>query len=445
MSGKKPRVAWFSQLNVAARSGASAHSESSAAYASDVLLPILAEHLEIDLFHDRVEPYRDFRTYHYLSCFQRHRKQPYDIFFYQVEDLKCSNFVRMHLGLMPGIVWFHDFLFTTFAPEALAYSPWTKIPSAFERRSERYELERVVLEQKKRTGPPPTRPDEPCALRESTLSALSLFSDERSHQEFLSRKVRSLGAGLKEIEPKSLFLPFPVEKRSRPEVYEPGLIAYAGSVHVEHRPHKVLEALSKLGRAYKLVWLIDKHEERQARELLNEFSIRNCSLEFSRSPSRWTDIVANAQIALHPLFSVFGRQGPYLQISMMAGVPCIVSDFGSSLYLPSELIAKVEPGFSEACQLRAVMEKLLTCDASRLREELQAYAVENFESELVSRELMQVFDACAVPAREFTQRWDKFLHLAAIETVSEIKNSCVAEEDSWAKVYLESFKELGWS
>ncbi|NDC39127.1 MAG: hypothetical protein EBZ48_13955, partial [Proteobacteria bacterium] len=119
MLSKKLRIAWFSPLP-----GGSTPIGSKSAYASEKLLPLLRASFDLELFHDEFRPYQDYPTHHYLSAFERHAAAPFDLFFYQLEDLPSSAFARAHLGLIPGVVWFHDLLFTTKCPEGLLHSSW---------------------------------------------------------------------------------------------------------------------------------------------------------------------------------------------------------------------------------------------------------------------------------------------------------------------------------
>ncbi len=438
MEGKL-RVAWFSLLNHTASAGSS-----SAAYVSDTLLPHLRDTFEIDLFHDSFSAYKDYNTYHYLSCYQKHRANPYNVFFYQLEDTKACNFARMHLGLMPGIVWFHDYFFNTFAPPALAHSPWQEMPQAFARNPKEYRIKRVVLKQIKHEGEPPKTPEEPRALRESNLASVSLFSDERNHAEFLQGGFAAFGAKNFDRSYDSLFLPFPVTVAKTSEQFEPGLIAFSGSLGVEHRAHKLLEALAGIKKPYKLVWLIDKAEESRAKALLSTHAILNYSLEFGRSPERWEEIVSRAELAFHLLFSAFSRQGPYLQISMMAGAPCLISDFGASLHFPSELVVKIEPGNSEAFQLKEAISALLGKDNRSLREATRAYAQECFDSKVIAQELAQVFHNYSSECTDLVKNWDMFMSSASSALVSEVKQTIESEPNLWQSVYAPAFKEFGW-
>ncbi len=106
----KKRIAWFCAYS------ASDFLKSQSVFSS--LYPKISAEYEIDLFLDNadLEDLRKnkihtvaARNYHYLQAMQKHREQNYSCFFYQIEDRKECNFMRIHLALKPGIVWFHDF------------------------------------------------------------------------------------------------------------------------------------------------------------------------------------------------------------------------------------------------------------------------------------------------------------------------------------------------
>ena len=392
----KPRLAWFSPLNISSVSG------SIAAYFSDQLLPFLKSRFEIDLFYDQFERRQDFETYHYLSAFDRHRANPYDAFIYNVEDCASADFVRSHLGVIPGIVIFHDFLFTRKLPLNLAISPWDDIIERFNHRGHEWperredepdggantvksDLKFGEREKKRLAGP--------FGFREAGLCGVPVFTSEWCNLEFQRNISRTLKAGTGSKH--SYFVPCPIPDPipdanlgslgSSVSIIEPKagstpVICYCGSVNLEHRSHKFLQALSQIRSPYKLRWLINSTEQAAAIELLREFSILECEFIVGRCPQKWSEVVSGAAIAVHTLFSVYGQCNPWLALSLAAGVPSLVSAFQSAEYLSDQVVFKIEPGETEATQIKEVIESILLGRVIVDRQRLTSYALENYRA-----------------------------------------------------------------
>ncbi|MCB0339474.1 MAG: hypothetical protein KDD53_07715, partial [Bdellovibrionales bacterium] len=256
-SSKRLRVAWFSALNKPSELTGSLSS-----YLTDEIVEFVAQDFDVEIFSSGFEPYRDFPTSHYLAAFQRHRANPFDIFFYQVEDRASSDFCRAHLGLMPGVVLFHDLLFKSEGPEPLHNSPW-----------------RVMLEMfKNNQGDWPSRDffwprREPFAHRESALSLVPIFSSTRNLSEFRRETKGALYEKEDSESPWEFYLPYPggtpVELINRSN-QDPIEIGFCGSADIEHRAHKVLQALSRLKFPYRLNWLVEAHHLDRAKKLCSE-------------------------------------------------------------------------------------------------------------------------------------------------------------------------------
>lgn len=109
------RIAWFSPLkdSPVLRSP----------WVTRQLLPLLPSDWQVELFVDS----EDWTTvthnetnknsqanffgrpvFHFLRAFARHREQPFDIFFYQLEDHPACHYIDLSLELQPGVVLFHD-------------------------------------------------------------------------------------------------------------------------------------------------------------------------------------------------------------------------------------------------------------------------------------------------------------------------------------------------
>lgn len=415
--GHRLRIAWFSPLNCGVAGS------STCAYVSDQLLPELSADFEIDLFHDSFERYQNFRTFHYLSAFCHDQDNPYDLFFYQVEDRKAADFCRMHLGLAPGIVLFHDFIMRTRGPVSLLESPWLRTISRVNSCSAE-DFASV----------------EPLAWREAACAPFAVFSDPRSLDEFRRKVTLRIESG-RSLEESSFYLPLPAACGHASAAQKVFTVCSAAGVQVEHRAHKMLLALSRCKVPVSLIWLVDSAEEGLARELLAEYGIRDARIISGRSPARWAEVAGGADAAVHTLFSAYGQCGPWLQISLMAGLPCLITDFGSADYWPEGLLFKIEPGESEAVQIAAVLEKLAATDLTAQREASRSYASCEFATPKVASELARIFELAAPVMRDVRRRWSMLADSGKRELVVRSLG-----EDPLCRQALEPvYRELGWS
>lgn len=441
----KLRVAWFSPLNCSGALSSqevpspSSASRSPAAYLSDLLLPHLREKFDLELFHSSFQRYQDFPTHHYLNAFKRHQQQPFDLFLYHLEDHAMTNFVRCHLGLIPGIVYFHDYLLSTYGPEPILNSPYRSVIDKFEDRSIPWPARDGEFE---RGGP--------FAYRESAYSPVSIFSTERNFGEWKRNHERSIGERFSDSVYRSFYLPYPVRERIKEygTVTNYSRVLYCGSPRIEHRAHLLLEALRHAGEC-ELVWLIDSEERCQVEALLEEFAVPSVVLVEGRSPARWGELLAQGGTCVHTLFSVFGQVTPYLNMSLLAGRPCIVTNFGGAEYLPDSVVFKIQPGETEGRELSAVLQAL-TNEKSRFDPSFQiTYAQELFSSEAIASELSQILENSAPFLAKVMAEWERFSEEARSDLLrdsqafaqrNQMWNSVSVFENSVAPI----FDELGW-
>lgn len=421
------RIAWFSPLNTGTQKSASV-----SAYCSDELLPLLREEFEIELYHAGFDRYRDFPTYHYLSAFSRHREKPYDFFFYQLEDLKASNFIRVHMGLMPGMVWFHDFIFSSFGPEPILNSPWQYVVDKFNHPATAWPSRGEELDQ---FGP--------LGFREGAWAVTPLFSSPTALAEYRRNVKTKLASSEKESE-NGFFVPTPVSsrriERTSGNVFR---ISYCGSPQLEDRAHKLLLALREIRTPYVLQWLIDESERAQAQALLGEFEIPSCTLITTRTPEKWRTVAAASDCAVHTLFSVYGQPDPYLAISLMTGLPCIVTRFGATEYLPENIVFKVEAGTHEATEIKEALRVIHERTVPDVGERSREFALDLYSSEQVARELSSVFTRSAPKLERFSSAWTAFERQAARDLVAEAP-SYMSDAQDWERLVKPAFEEFGW-
>lgn len=416
------RIAWFSPLNVNKSA-----SSSVGAYLTDLLLPELSKNFEIELFHAGYEKYLNYPTYHYLKALERHRENSFDLFFYQIENKKSSDFVRSHIGLMPGVVLFHDFLFTEAGPSVSWNSPWRETVDAF--------VGGKLISDRKHSAI-----EGPYALREAALSGVALFTSERDHAEYLRMSNCHISNHPLLGKKPSYHLPFPVGE-IKPMKTRTRTICYSGSCRLEHRGHKVLEALSQIEVDYNFIWLIEEGEEQRAKELLDEFEISNAELIGPKSPALWATVVERSDIALHTLFSAYGQLGPYIQISLCAGLACVTTDFGAGDYLSDSLVYKIQPGKGEALELAETLRSLLNEPPPKAA--LKEYCSQ-FKIQSVLRELHQVFKNDGAYLSRCMEEWTRFSARERQSLLNDLTRSFEGPE-AWEQLGREAFKELGWS
>ncbi len=429
----RQRLAWFSALNLPGRRSASL-----SAYATDQILPFLKDSFDITVFHNGFEQYQDFKTAHFLSASELHEQQAFDIFFYQLEDHPDLNFIRQFCGIMPGAIWFHDFLFTSHGPEPILNSPFEDTIQIFNSGKYTFRKRGYEYQERERSG-----------IREAGLSVLQFFSREIARSEAQRRVTRRLDC--KSDAPRNYYLPLPI-----PEIplASPGQqrVCFCGSVQIEHRAHKLLQAISELEMSIPLVWLIDQRERKQAEELLQEFEIQNVELITGRSPEKWVEIVQGGGVAVHCLFSVYGQMGPYHAISMAAGLPTLVSDFAGAEFLPDNLVIKIEPGAHEARQIAEALGAVFSSRMQFSAKAIAEYARELYSAKFIAGELSFALKSSAGVFREFSQRWQKLEQAARAELLAfsletnlgRVDRELFGEALPAIQKLQEVYQELGW-
>ena len=429
------RIAWFSPLP-----GKAVHKNSRAAYFTEQILPIVSSKHDVELFCDDFQSYSEFPTFHYLTAFERHRTKPFDLIFYQLEDPKFCNFIRIHLGLIPGVVLFHDFAFTHFGPEPILNSPWHNVVSLFQSSENNWPERGAEFTQKG-----------PLGYREAAYSIAAIFTDEWSRNEY----VRNISHALKVEQDntnKSFFLPPPVDAtncfRALKGVGKRDFlrVGFAGTPRVEDRSHKLLQAIAKDKDRIELIWLLNSEEEKIASELLEDFNIESAKLISDRIPANWSKLIVDCDLAVHTHFSVFGSVAPYFQMSLTAGLPVLVTDFGQIEYLPNEVVFKIEPGEFEAFQIHEVFCKIMNEPMLQQNTNGAGFAHEMYDKRVIASELESIFYKLRPAISATMKDWADFESKATKSLLEEISTLYPFDgEDAWQKIIEPVFKELGFS
>lgn len=396
------RIAWFS----------SRKENSTSALFTRLIVPSLKERADIVLFSEGEGP-------DYLAAF----KENFDLHIYNFEDGKHANFVRSHLGLIPGLAIFHDFFLTSDGPEPILNSPWEETVRKYQNTKRQWANR---LDEFKR--------ERPHAFREAGLSFAAVFTDERSRSE--CGRVIELSLG--DVKRHSYYLPFPAissvnwrfEANRR-------VVAFQGSTRIEHRAHKLLPAIPKDA---KFLWMIDESEIGEATRLIKEAGVADFDLRLGRSPEVWDGILRESSCACLPLFSVYGHLHPYLEMSLLAGVPTVVTRFGTTEYLSQKIVFQVAPGDHETAEFKEVLTVILNGEFSQsLTENVHTFARETYSPSTIASELYSIVEREMPHVRECRKKWDALVALAREEVLSEAKSLV---DSRWNSE--ESFREIGW-
>lgn len=394
------RVAWFSQLP-----GKNVHSLS--AYCSQFLLSSLMEKIEIQAFDDQLVKEKPFSAHHYLTAISEHKKNPFDLFFYLLDDSPGSGFTRMHLGWMPGIMWAHNFAFENRGPISLA----DKHPDF----------------------------DSPLGFRESRLTLDAIFSNDWIAREWRGAIPSRLYSDLAPSVMNNV-IPIPVdsgwiEKGARRE----RALGFVGDVRVESRSHKLLQALKMLNDKVRLIWLVDNIA--RAKELLVEFGVSNVELVQGVHPENWREILSRVSAAAHLRFGFYGSFSPYLEMSLMAEVPTIISEHGPAQFFPEGIAFKVLPGDDEATTLAALIPEVLLMESAPPSRE---YAIARYSPSVIVKSLLETFEECKSKSKKALKRWDDIQMNARHEILKKVSAVTTSGISVFDERNAQSMKDLGW-
>lgn len=396
------RIAWFS----------SKKENSTSELFSRFILPEFAKLCELTVFG--VSSGEE-----YLNAY----RQNFDLHIYNFEDTKDAYFVRSHLGLIPGLTIFHDFFLTSDGPEPILNSPWEETVRKFND-PKRHWADRSLEYKRER----------PQAFREVGLSLVNVFTDERSCAE-CSRVTRiSLSGDNKH----NFYLPFPATTSVSWEFNASRkIVGFCGTPRIEHRAHKLLAAIPE---DVKLLWMIDETDKEEAMRLVQEFEIKNFELRMNKSPEVWDSILKEVSCVCIPLFSVYGHLHPYLEMSMIAGVPTVVTKFGSTEYLSDKVVFHVSPGDRESAEFKGIIKTLVEGRFSpSLIKNIHNFGTEMFSPNIVARELFAIINREMNFITEKRNAWSSLEQDARDTLLKDVTKSI---DTRWS--LKSTFQELGW-
>ncbi len=428
MSERLPRIAFFSDIS---------GTDSLSSHCSMLLLPKLSQEFAIEVFSDSfASEVIGLPHHHYLKAYQRHRAEPFDLFFYQLEDGRRSRFVRSSIGIVPGVTWFHDLFFLDLGPEATHTSPWETSIKQFYDASHPFADRAIAPHQLW-----------PRAYRELSLSPLNLFSSHWAYTEsqtMLSNRIEGeLGAHRSE----RLKVPIELgEQAPLPPRETLRVVALCGT-GLEGRAHKLLAALRDLSPAWHLTWVVENSDLRAAEILVREFEAgERVRLVPGCSAAEWSRLLESAHVAVHLRASCFGHLAPHLQLSLGSGRLTVVSDMAQGEDLPDHVACKVTPGISEASQLRSILTAACEMDISAATAPARSYVASEHAPALIAQQLSSVLRQAAVSLREPMRRWQGLYHKANAELLREVSELMGSSSDAglspFARVMEPAIEEL---
>ena len=350
------KIAWFSPLYDHTSRELKFDNNSRAAYTTFHIVPALLNQFEIDLFYAGPQTQVTLAggvkapVYNYLNAALMAERSPYDLYVYLVEDSPYSGWVRHHLGLKPGIVWFHDILFQNRAPDPLSHSPWTYVIEALRSKAISLPEQEVWPET-----------NDPYPWRETLLSLATVFSSPWAQGEY-RRRVSGRRGIVQAIEGDFVATPsttigYPILQNSRKTNSKN--IGIVGGANCEDRVSKILTAALP---DQPLTWFVKTCERKNIERFLKLYPKHNLSIVSYDSPEDFKLLTRSVGLLFMLHYSLYGSLSPWLEIAQQAGVVCVVNDYGLAEYLPSSEVLKVPVGSEELWYIKEILREWQTAD-----------------------------------------------------------------------------------
>lgn len=408
MKSEKLRIAWFTHI---ARPGEPI--ESLSQYCSDLLIPHLKSQFDIEVFSGLYSgAYQGVPRHHYLTAYQRHRAQPFDVFFYQLEDGVVGRFIRTQIGITPGVTWMHDLYLSDLGAEAIHVTPWEQTLTRYFDSTEPFP---------DRKNPP--HQIRPRAFRETALSPMVLTSSQWGKREFdgwvHGRLEYVAGAHRCEYVP----MPIPPQPHYQGSRDKATLQVLAtGGTDIAGRAHKFLPALASLKIPWHLTWVVHPLNLDPAALLIQEFGVEGrVTVIGGATPEEWSALVTTSDIALHIHDTPYLHLGPYIQLSMAAGCPVMVIRAASAEEIPERVVFSIVPGIHETAQMVGVFEVVAENRGKGLGDAARDYIARECDVAATAERLARYLREAAPALVGVMNRWTEMSTEALDGLIEEIR------------------------
>lgn len=276
--------------------------------------------------------------------FENRKVDDADLYFYQIENIHENEFIREHALENPGVILYHHL----FDP---CKDPYFDA-----------ELAKAARQ--------------------------ALFTQERNAEEFKR---------ISELNTKTSYLPYPVSFKENKKSASSQIkkICFCGGPEHEWRAEKVLQALKELEDKFVFYWLVGKSQKKAAEKIIENFKSLDLRLLSNKSPKTWKNLLTDADLAIHTLYSAFHDHGAYLPISFSEAVPCIVSNFGAAEYLPDQVCYKVSAGVDEIKEIKSAIDQCLSKQDNSKAAITYQHAMDIHDAKNVASELSCAFQAAS--------------------------------------------------
>lgn len=364
-------------------------------YFSTKVLPYLKEHADIDIFTDSKcdGTFCGLNVYHYLVAFKLDNIKNYDIFFYQVEDDDSTNFIRVHLALIPGIVLFHDFYLYNEPPQCIVYY---LLGSQFN--NIKRDLGKALFSLS--TSP-------------SIIKKASKFTRNNIPPHSFSNNNIS-------------FIPYPLEIRDFKEKVRNKItkIVFAGNVEKESRYFSVINSLKDISD-YKFIWLTKCKDIERAKKVCKDNDVIDFEI-LENNVNNVEESLCGADICMCPIKNLEYYDTFFIYKAFENNVLVIASAFtkqetnGDDLSIfPSNYILKAKAGLQESKEfsffINAYKEGRIVLDYKKLYDDFLI----NFANNVVSKELLALFYNLYDSIKDYKEIYEKQKEYARQKVLSK--------------------------
>ncbi len=412
------RVAWFSALQDSIRFSPSA-------YCTSIIVPELRKKgIIVEVYSDLISSlHHGIQTDHYLNAQKCHEKNPYDLFFHQVEDGQHAHFLRSAVGLYPGVTYFHDLYLSDLGPDPLTNSPWGFVAEVMHDSKDSQLIEWPDrLKEFPRKGPFPER--------EFALSWGAIFSNIRMCTDAKNKDSSKLLATL------SYPIAIPAELNQKSSI-----IALYGSPFIEDRIHKIIPALKKLSQ-HKIIWAVAPKHYQIAKDRLKEFSAEYIQLIQVTRLEEWAEVVSTASVCLHLHHSVYGNLSPFIETSLVSGAHVLITEGIDESQFPTDVVFTIPAGETESQMIYETVKTVLQNPKMTPHILGKEYVVMNNNLETVVGDFLALFKQSKANQENLKLRWQDVQTSARNALFAEVKK--YQKDSVFADPFSSIYKELEW-